>query len=962
MSKRPWSFGSVWQRWDPHIHAPGTLLSDKFGGDWPGYFAAIENARPEAVALGITDYFTLRAYKAFREKRPAGSCPSIQLVFANVEMRLSLQTKDGAGVNLHLLVSPDKADHVKRMEEALANLSFRFRGDPYPCTDEGLIRLGRAHRNDGKLPEEAARTVGANQFKANLTDVRDLIQGSDWLRTNVIVGVAAGKDGLSGLSSDASFKAQREELGRFADFVFSGLPSDRTYWLGDHPGFTADAQSPKPCFHGCDAHEMARVLAPDYDRRLWIKGEPTFETLRQTLVEPERRVFIGSEPPVGAQTDEAIASLRVEPAPWLKSLDLRFNRGLVTIIGAKGSGKTALADLLALATGADEAEPGPASFIGKARPLLGPLRAEASWNDGATQTGSLDDWSDESFPRVLYLSQQFVERLSAPVGLTEPLVEEIERVVFGAIPDESRMETGSFGELRDLKLEGPKSSREFEQESILRLTRTVAAEQATHRALPELRKALAEALRVREGLEKEIASIPVKAAEDKVNAHQAAAAAVTALTDAIAKSERRAASIKEVVAEAGRIAATALSSWRALKDKYPGLLTDGAWESIRPTVAAAGPVSLSELEAQARSDALWLKQTGQPRPPGASGTPAQGPGGLDALLAARDKLAAELGLDAANAKRRAEMEKRLVTLRANEQKANAAVKNAEGAAARVKEAQRERLAAHERVFSTLQEEQQALMDLYKPLSARVQTDPRLSKLNVIVNRVADITAWATRGEELFDLRRPPFSGRGFLAKEAAAALAGPWMDGSPADVNVAMRDFYEKHVSQGLDALAHGVTPLDVGSWFFSTDHISVRYGIEYEGVEIARLSPGTRGVVLLTLYLALDEWDVRPLLIDQPEENLDPSSVYDDLVPFFREASNRRQIIMVTHNANLVVNTDSDQVIIASAVRPNPASLPDVTYEAGGLEDPFIRAAICRLLEGGEQAFRKRGIRYGLP
>jgi energy-coupling factor transporter ATP-binding protein EcfA2 len=140
-----------------------------------------------------------------------------------------------------------------------------------------------------------------------------------------------------------------------------------------------------------------------------------------------------------------------------------------------------------------------------------------------------------------------------------------------------------------------------------------------------------------------------------------------------------------------------------------------------------------------------------------------------------------------------------------------------------------------------------------------------------------------------------------------------------------------------------------------------VRYGILYDDVEIGRLSPGTRGVVLLTLYLALDKWDMRPLVIDQPEENLDPSSVNDELVPFFRDAASRRQIVMVTHNANLVVNTDSDQVIVASSERGRPKELPSVSYLAGGLEDPLIRAHVCRLLEGGEAAFKKRGQRYGI-
>ena len=100
--------------------------------------------------------------------------------------------------------------------------------------------------------------------------------------------------------------------------------------------------------------------------------------------------------------------------------------------------------------------------------------------------------------------------------------------------------------------------------------------------------------------------------------------------------------------------------------------------------------------------------------------------------------------------------------------------------------------------------------------------------------------------------------------------------------------------------------------WLYSTDHISINYGIHYEGVDIQNLSPGTRGIVLLLLYLALDDADDRPLIIDQPEENLDRKSIFDELVGLFVKAKSKRQVIMVTHNANLVVNADADQVIIA--------------------------------------------------
>ena len=93
-------------------------------------------------------------------------------------------------------------------------------------------------------------------------------------------------------------------------------------------------------------------------------------------------------------------------------------------------------------------------------------------------------------------------------------------------------------------------------------------------------------------------------------------------------------------------------------------------------------------------------------------------------------------------------------------------------------------------------------------------------------------------------------------------------------------------------------------------------------------------------------------------EENLDPKSVFDELVALFVAAKAKRQVIMVTHNANLVINTDADQIIVASA-GPHPSGgLPPITYVSGGLESAEIRKAVCDILEGGEAAFRERARR----
>jgi energy-coupling factor transporter ATP-binding protein EcfA2 len=172
------------------------------------------------------------------------------------------------------------------------------------------------------------------------------------------------------------------------------------------------------------------------------------------------------------------------------------------------------------------------------------------------------------------------------------------------------------------------------------------------------------------------------------------------------------------------------------------------------------------------------------------------------------------------------------------------------------------------------------------------------------------------------------------------------------------RDLVEHAPVERSDAAAFREWAGRISSWLYGTDHITVSYGVQYEGVDIEQLSPGTRGIVLLLLYLAVDRDDDRPLIIDQPEENLDPKSIFDELVERFRRAKQRRQIIIVTHNANLVVNTDADQVIVATCGPHRLGQLPEITCQSGGLENPDIRRLVCEILEGGETAFRERARR----
>jgi predicted ATPase len=333
------------------------------------------------------------------------------------------------------------------------------------------------------------------------------------------------------------------------------------------------------------------------------------------------------------------------------------------------------------------------------------------------------------------------------------------------------------------------------------------------------------------------------------------------------------------------------------------------------------------------------------------------------------RLQKQVSLDKATTDRYAALSSRLVQenelLTGLKQKLD----DAQGARARVHTLQDERENAYRRVFNFVLAEQRVLSSLYTPIQDRLlKATGTLNKLSFSVTRTADVASWSIRGEEeLIDLRRQgQFRGRGALQQLAEQHLKKAWESGDGEAVSAAMKGFRDAHQAALLDqARVAKTNPIEYrawlkrfAQWLYSTEHVAINYSIEYDGVDIRKLSPGTRGIVLLLLYLALDDADDRPLIIDQPEENLDPQSIFDELVVLFTDAKARRQVIMVTHNANLVINTDADQIIVATVGPHTSDSLPPITYLSGGLERADIRKAVCNILEGGEPAFRERARR----
>ena len=122
----------------------------------------------------------------------------------------------------------------------------------------------------------------------------------------------------------------------------------------------------------------------------------------------------------------------------------------------------------------------------------------------------------------------------------------------------------------------------------------------------------------------------------------------------------------------------------------------------------------------------------------------------------------------------------------------------------------------------------------------------------------------------------------------------------------------------------------------------------------ITKLSHGQQGTIYLRLKLAANLFS-KTIIYDQPEDDLDNEFIMSDLVSIFKKIKKYRQVIIVSHNANLVVNADSEQVIIAR----NEDGI--LKYISGSLENLEINKQICKILEGGERAFLNRGKKYRL-
>ena len=957
--------GSVWRRWDLHIHTPETILNDQFGS-WDEFLAEIE-AQDDVRVIGVTDYFSIANYSKLKKYKADGRIPGIDLLIPNIEFRIAPPSDSARAVNIHLLVSPDDPNHETEILSALGRLDWEYGGKKYSCLPDQLIALGRAF-DPCVLDDRAALAAGVTLFKVDFTSLRDWHRSEPWLRANSLVAVAAGDDGLSGFQQDGAWAGYRHEITRFSQVIFSGRPGEREFWLGKRNPEDLEAIRRlggfKPCVHGSDAHMLSELFRPDQDRYCWIKADATFEGLKQLLYEPEDRVYIGPTRPSLHDEARVIRSVAVSQSDgWFDEVEIPLNANLVSIIGRKGSGKSALAELIAYAAGSwptDERD----TFLDRAGSHLKDVQVKLNWADGAVSLARIGQ-GQSGKGGVRFLSQKFVERLCSDDHIGTELVSEIEAVVFSHLDPSDTLNASSFNELRALRTEGVRAQGQRLRDEVLRLIREECALRENAAKLKQKKDRLERLTVERAGLVKQMP--PAATAEEaqlrenlRVNRE-----ALAAVQQTIAADKQRLQKLRDV--------RTRIVAFKAEIARFSAELNDMLDDAGVPASdrSAFFPVFPEDTEPPLVGRETMLNAAIAERE-GSTDSPAEGT--IRWLRMRLKKLETQESADKARHAKVTEIHSRIGVIDAEMQRIGTEITQIEGPESdRMLTVRQKRLDTYVDYFANLSQEQDTLEELYAPVLSRLGAEEAAEQeqdLEFSIRWEAHLDRWLERGAALFDQRTAiPYDTMEGLADAARRVLVPAWVSGDAERVRAAMEKFLAGFRKPGLlpsRYMRSSVTVQDVFEWLYEVEHVTLSYSLKYNGVELENLSPGTKGIVLLILYLGMDVADTRPLIVDQPDENLDNESIYQLLTRYFKTAKRRRQVFLITHNPNLVVNTDSEQVVVATSERGQNA-FPHIAYEAGALEDnrpndQGIRQKVCRILEGGSDAFRQREQRYALP
>jgi len=1032
--------GSEWRKWDLHLHAPGTKLNDQFhapdGTDiWDEYCRRLHESDVQAFA--ITDYFSADCYFVAVDEYQKRYPNSPKIFLPNIELRTNyVVNKAEEEVNVHLIFNSFQPDHKSRIRSFLGSLKIT-RTDSLDRDIKATELARTADFESATTTREYIRTALIDTYGRDA----DLLE-------HVLIITAANNDGIRtkpGVKRKAEIS---DELDKFSN-AFYGNARNVAYFLKtDRSENKEECTAPKPTLSGCDAHSLA-----DLDAKLgqlistptdgivleptWIKADLTYEGLKQIVFEPDNRVYIGAEPEAERRVRQNgthyIESLHIDciagyqkeqHGAWFCDETMVLGKELVAIIGNKGSGKSAVTDVIGL-LGNSHSQISKSlsggkpeelfSFLNKEKFLKGGcakhFEAALNWYEGEPDKKVLDAQTAVHLPeKVEYLPQKYLERICANIADDE-FRATLNEVIFRYVKPQDQHGKSNLDDLIKYRTQQAeediagkkqelhqanakvvsvekKLTEDYRKELEEKIRRKKADIEANGKTRPEEKPnpeagtatPSAETARVDE-LSRKIVELAEQIAQAKAEQIESSAAIerlrqvrqaivreAAGLTDLEAEHETTLQSaglsfgqIVKLTLDFGPLDAVVMQKERKLGELATLLLAPDdivAMESednpsVESALAVATPASLvcqkAALEVQKaelverlgkpardyqqylRDLKVWMDREkelrGDDRNPGTDTLK-----GLESELENVNTVYPET-LRTVRAERQLIAKGLLSKKRGLTQFYNAVKRSIDAEIAKCREDLGEydiSIEAGLRFNPSFPDEFLRFINQSAVGSFRGQEEGR-AMLRSFIDQVTD---WEDE-TQLF---------------EALNAIVEA-LHGDKREEASPRRDVFKQMKGQK--------TVQELYDYLFGFDYLDTKYDLKVDGKDLSELSPGERGGLLLIFYLMLDRQEI-PLVIDQPEDNLDNKTVYEILVTFIKQAKKRRQIVLVTHNPNLAVVADAEQIIHVSIDKKDGRH--DFDFFSGAIEDPRVNEAVVDILEGTLPAFDNRRLKYRRP
>lgn len=905
--------GSVWRKWDLHIHCPSKYTcakNDQYTGssleDKQSYFIKELEKLQDVSVVGITDYFSLEGYKKVINSEI--DLKNIDLILPNIELRLSPETNDGKKINIHII--PNTAVlTVDEIEEFLYKFEIKQQGATHTCKEELLISLGK--KIDDTTSNEEAFVCGLNQFSITYQKFFERFNEQDEnFKNNVLIGVSNNStDGASGIKDLGSI---RNIIYEGVDFIFSAQGSDREYFLGktadDVEKIITKYNALKPCIHGSDYHGNKagkKICIPYLDRFCWIKADPTFEGLKQIIYEPEDRVKIQKENPSETKKHWKLDKLIITNSEIdiFPDQEIVFNPYLTSIIGGRATGKSALVKIISFVNGDND------SFIKSIKEKEIKITLKFIDGDGNEKVSVIDrfEYINEAFP-IYYLSQEDIEKFS-----DETRKEEHRKIFLETIGIDN---TSYYYNSEKQKMESfinKLKAIDSDEDDFIKYINKLATERKINFSVDTLLTKKAEG--IIDNLKKEkdkYSTESTKNAIDEISKRSTIASKIKAIQESGKTQEiqTKAKELNDSVEEYNN----QINNNDFVNDEYV---------EARKDLNIYNIVDLDiniESNATALSDYLEnLREECKPY--------------IQSLKDAKiDYKTIQQSLEG--------IDRTILSLETKKQEFDT------------------NQVSKESIFKKIVE----IFNSYE-LSIKTSENDIQTKFEEFVGSRGELFESIFKGITVTPQR--------YLAKKKLKyKFKSYFYSGKDEQFSDYFNDlksdnYFKKFDISFLDKVIarKGDFKKDAGGYYsvinliysdFIDNYLQIHPRIIFEGRELGSMSGGQQATLMLKLKLASEGIKKDIIILDQPENHLDNKFINEHLVDLIKLLKNYKQLIVVSHNANVVVISDSEEIIIAGMDKER-----DKSYMSGSMENNLINKSLVRVLEGGKIAFEQRKKKY---